>query len=347
MSRSSVWRFLLTAVLGTVAVLLLGEWAVRTRVESPSMAIPTARLRWRYAPHVRVVHSGEGFSVQHTNSLGLISPELRTPRPARRAILLGDSFAEALQVHQGLGFAAIVARDVPGVELVNAGCSGYSPLDCEEWATLHGPPLAPDVLVLELSEFNVRELLQPAVPGRIAHPPTDADRDAPVPESRMHALTRTVMQHSALVTLGVRRMNLLIADQQARLSRRFREAAVVAKRAGPPPPDPRLPALLDTVCTRTSRLAPRFVLVYIPHLEYFTPGAPLSDSVACAVVHEVAARHGWPLVDAGPGFREEFRRTGQPVHGFDNSVKGTGHINEAGHRVVGAALATALREAAR
>ena len=343
MSRPSFWRFLFTAVVGIVAVLGAGEWVVRTWVESPSIAIPTPRLRWRYGPHVRIVHSGEGFSIQRTNALGLLSPELLSPRTGRRVIVLGDSYAEALQVPAGQGFAAVAGRALPGTEVVNAGTSGYSPLDCEEWAAMHAPALAPDVLVLELSEVNVRELLLPGVPGRIAHPPSDADRDAAEPETRMRRLARSIMQHSALATLGVRRVTLLVADQRARLSRRFREAAVVAARTGAPPADPRLPALLDTVCTRASRLAPRFVILYIPHIEYFKPGQPLTDSAASAVVHEVATRHGWPLVDAGPGFREEFRRTGQPVHGFDNSVKGSGHINEAGHRIVGAALARELR----
>jgi hypothetical protein len=53
------------------------------------------------------------------------------------------------------------------------------------------------------------------------------------------------------------------------------------------------------------------------------------------------------LVDPIDRFKAEFARTGQPLHGFSNSVLGSGHINAAGHRMLGEELARAVAEAMR
>ena len=68
---------------------------------------------------------------------------------------------------------------------------------------------------------------------------------------------------------------------------------------------------------------------------------------AAAFYHAFAARNQVTLVDPDRRVRAEFARTGQPLHGFPNSVLGSGHINVAGHRVLGERLARAIAEAMR
>ena len=74
-----------------------------------------------------MVHSSEGYSVSTTNALGFFDDELRTPRPRLRALLLGDSYSEALQVPRKQNFSSVAERLVPGLEVVNSGLSGRSP----------------------------------------------------------------------------------------------------------------------------------------------------------------------------------------------------------------------------
>ncbi len=341
-------RSLLVALAGIALVLLAGELVVRTWIESPSVAIPDSRFGWRYPPHVTLVRSSEGYSVQRTNALGLLGAEVRPARPRLRVLLVGDSYAEALQVRPDQSFGSIAQRLVPGSEVIDAGVSGHNLLDHAEWVAIHADALRPDVIVIELTDGNLEDLLKPANLARFDHPPGPGTEDPPVVEGRLHRLLRGLMRRSALVTVAWRRLDLLAADQRARLSRRFQEAS-----ARPAPvdrarvaTDPRLPAMLDSLHARIARHAPRVIYVYVPHIEYFAPGCPVSYPGAAALVRAFAARQRVTLVDATKGFQEEYARTGQPVHGFANTVIGTGHINAAGHRVVGEELARALAEPA-
>lgn len=337
-------RSLLAALLGIVAVLAAGEWLVRSLLESPSVAVPVARFGWAYPAHARVVHSTEGYSVRRTNALGLFDDELRVPRPPRRVVVLGDSYAEALQVPAGEGFVDVAERLLPGTEVVNAGVSGHSPLDHAEWLETVGDSLRPDVVVVEISDANLDLLLQPEALRRFASPPRPGASLALGPETGLRAVPRWLLRHSALATVSWRRLKLLAADQRGALSRRFN--ATVTRTRGQPPEallqDPRLAPMLDSLHIRIARHARRVVYLYIPHLDYFGPGAPESYPRVRALLAGLCQREGATFLDAGDAMRAEFERTGQPVHGFANSVMGSGHINAAGQRVVGQALAALL-----
>jgi lysophospholipase L1-like esterase len=340
---------ILVALGGTLLVLVLGEAVVRTWIQSPSAALPDARFGWRYVPGATIVYSSEGHSVRRTNSLGLLDDEPRVPRPRVRALLVGDSYAEALSVPRGRSFAEVVERLDPDVDVVNAGISGSDLLDRADWLDLHAGALRPDVIVVQLTDGNLDVLLDAAHRARMAHPPVPGVQEPAEVESGAQRLVRVVMRRSALATASLRRLDLLVADQRARLSRRFREAGPRAA-AGDPRAvgtDPRLPAVLDSLHVRIARHAPRVVYVYIPHLQYFTRGAPRTYPGVAALLHDFAARESVALIDGAGPFRAEFARTGQPVHGFSNSVMGTGHLNAAGHRVLGEALARELAEPGR
>jgi hypothetical protein len=345
MSPPRPLRPIATAVAGILAVLLTGELVVRTWIASPAATVPDARFGWRYLPHARLVSSREGYSVRHTNAQGLVDDETRAVRPRWRALLLGDSYAEALQVPSGAGFAEVAERVLPGLEVVNAGASGRSPVDHADWADLHAAALAPDVIVVQLTDGDFEDLMKPGVMERLARPPV-AGEDATAPaEGRLAHLARVVMRRSALVTVSRQRIEMLVADQSARLSRRFREASSArAARPAGEAVDARIPALLDAVHARLTACAPRVVYVYIPHLVYTEPGCPARWPLERAAVQAFAERNHAPLLDVGDAFRAEFQRSGQPCHGFANSVIGTGHINSRGHRIVGEALARRLAE---
>jgi len=82
-------------------------------------------------------------------------------------------------------------------------------------------------------------------------------------------------------------------------------------------------------------------------VDYFRPRVGYGGPQAAAFYHAFAARNRVTLVDPLDELRAEFARTGQPLHGFQNSVLGKGHLNAAGHRVVGERLARAIAEALR
>jgi hypothetical protein len=236
---------------------------------------------------------------------------------------------------------------MPGLEVVNVGYSGRSPVDYADWLEEYAPRLAPDVVIVQINNGDLRDLLAPEVQARLAA--DSAPPSGPRPEGRLARTARNVLRSSSLVTVAQRRMVLLVNGERARLAKRFHKTG--ASSADPAPTtlaaDPRLPALLDALHRRVAAHAPRLIYVYIPSIDYFGPRVDYGDAQAAAFYHAFAARNQVTLVDPIDRFKAEFARTGQPLHGFSNSVLGSGHINAAGHRMLGEELARAVAEAMR
>jgi lysophospholipase L1-like esterase len=314
------------------------EIVVRLWLASPSTALPDWRCGWALPPHARIVTSIEGWSSTRTNSMGLLDDELRVPRARIRAVLLGDSYTEALQVARRDNFGSVAERRVPGLEVVNIGYSGCSPADYADWLEECGPRLAPDIVVVQLNEGDIADLLLPAARARlavIAAPPA-----GPPPAGWFARQSRRLLCSSSLVTAAWRRMKQLATDERAQLVKRFHGA-------GAPAMDPDLPALLDALHRRIAARAPRLVYLYVASVDYFAPRPGYADSSAAAFFHAFAARNRVTLVDPLDDICAEFARTGQPLHGFPNSVMGAGHLNGAGHRVVGERLAREIAKVMR
>jgi hypothetical protein len=294
-------------------------------------------------PHVRIVHSSEGWSETRTNALGLFDDEL-APYPAHRALLLGDSFAEALQVPRDDSFQRVAERADPGWEIVNAGISGRSPIQYADWLDEWDARLRPQVVLVQINDGDVDDLA-----FALAHPGSNGMIEAlgGGDERGVRRMAHELLRHSALATLVWRRIKLLSGYEHERLVHRFTHlAAASAAVERHPPLDPRLGPMMDALVRRMATHGHRVVFVYVPGIDYFaTPCAALYPERR-AFFHAFAERNHVELIDPTEAFCAEFRRTGQPVHGFANSVMGSGHINRRGHRLVGEAIAAALREPA-
>src|SRR5688572_22240025 len=109
-------------------------------------------------------HTKEGRSYVRINSDGLRDRERerRKPEGAWRLALVGDSYAEALQVDEGDGVASVLERRLGqcpalagrGVEVVNFGVSGYS--TAQELLTLREKvwDYSPDAVLLLVTTNN-------------------------------------------------------------------------------------------------------------------------------------------------------------------------------------------------
>jgi lysophospholipase L1-like esterase len=336
----------LTAVLGVALVLVAGELVARQWLISPSVTVHSERYGWVYPPHVRVVQCVEGWSVARTNSLGLLDDEPRVPRAPLRALLLGDSYAAALQVGRRDNYQSVAERCLPGLEVVNAGSVGKMPLDYANWLADQGSRLAPDIVVVQVDDGDLNDLLAPSGLARLDRPPpARAAAGAPSRESPMPTW-RSLARRSALATAIWQRVRLIATDREAHPTRPFHPGLTATARRDPFA-DPRLPAVLDSVQRRLAAHAPRLIYLYLPTVDYFASRATCREGGGAAVWRAFAARNHVTLVDMFEPFRDEFERTGQPLHGFPNSVVGRGHINAAGHRVTGERLARAIAEAMR
>ncbi len=331
-----VRRWPVVRALPAIAVLALAaELVVRTWLASPSQAIPDPAFGFVMPPHVLVVHSTEGYSRQRTNALGQFDDELRVPPPPLRALLLGDSYAEALQVPRRLDFCSVAESLEPGVEVVNAGLSGRSPLDYA--ATLEGliPSVHPNAVVVVVNDGDLDDIVKRLRPDGSIKPPESRAGPLSLPAR----LARAVLRTSALAQMLRNRVEELTMHETARLRHKFEGRPLYLPTA---PIDPRVAGVLDRVQSRLAATGMPIIYVYIPGMTYFDGPPHVSYPDRRRFYHEFAARNGVTLVDVADDFVASVETTGQPVHGFPNSLIGKGHINARGHGVVGRDLAAAL-----
>lgn len=98
-------------------------------------------LRWSNAP------GAEGI-----NSLGLRGPELRSPKPSKRILVIGDSIAfgyglNATETIPARVEAMLRARGIDA-EVLNGGVVAYSSRQEGRWLEVHGDTLAPDEVIV-------------------------------------------------------------------------------------------------------------------------------------------------------------------------------------------------------
>ncbi len=348
------------ALLGFLVLAGAGELASRLWLQSPAVKQVYTPYGWIQTPHSRIVYSHEGHSVSRLNSYGFHDSEVRTDRPPVRGLLMGDSYAQAEQMPPGDNFDSVAERALPGLELINTGYSGRSPIHYALYLPTLVAMFHPDVVVIQLNDGDIRNLERSGILN--LDPDEGLRRFLAREPSRVSSggildAGRWVARHSALANFIYRRGTILGRQEKARLEAKFTGSPEGAGEAAAGEGDAeaasdtttaidsRVVRLMDVIGDRWSAMDLPVILVYIPAMNYTPDGCTPAFPARRRFYHEFARRHGFRLVDAAGPFEARFRRTGQPLHGFMNSRIGGGHINAAGHEVVGTLIAEAIRDA--
>lgn len=332
----------LRALAVAALLLLVLELATRLVLSSPRVYMPHPEFGFMYRPLRSILHTREGYSRTRTNSLGFVDDELLAERPGRRTLLLGDSFSAAVEVPRGECFASLVEARLGDHELINAGQPGWGPLNQLLLLRSWGPRLLPDQVVLQVNDPDL-ESLRATRGVCLARDERGEWVVRLVPDRSAYARAKgaavLVCEQSALATALSERLELLVSAEAKRYRRRFSPGP-----AAPAPPilieEVRAP--LRWVLGRLQRETPRLVVLYLPSLNYRGGAATLAHPERQALYVQTCAELGIELVDASEAMQAAFARDGQPLHGFQNSLMGQGHLNSAGHAVVGALLSDAL-----
>ncbi|HEX8283932.1 MAG TPA: SGNH/GDSL hydrolase family protein [Pyrinomonadaceae bacterium] len=152
-------------LLSVVFALVVAEVFLRaTGYSYQTFYRPDDVLGYTLEPGAEGWHKKEGRSYVRVNSEGLRDREHQKRKPPNtlRVAVLGDSYAEALQVEQVDGFTSVLERRLPecpalagrAVEVINFGVSGYS--TAQELLTLRQKVWAyePDVVLLMVTTNN-------------------------------------------------------------------------------------------------------------------------------------------------------------------------------------------------
>ncbi|MBA3240984.1 MAG: SGNH/GDSL hydrolase family protein [Acidobacteria bacterium] len=202
---------LLVVAGGVLAGLLIFELALRLAGYTyPVFYAPDAARGWSLRPGVEGWYRKEGEAYIRVNSDGLRDREHARPKPpdTLRVAVLGDSYAEALQVEQEKAFWSVMEARLQGcggfggkkVEVINFGVSGYG--TAQELLTLREKvwDYSPDVVLLAVTTNNDLIDNSRALKGTDEIPyfafrdgqlvPDDSFRDNPAFRWRQSALSR-------------------------------------------------------------------------------------------------------------------------------------------------------------
>jgi hypothetical protein len=156
---------ILTILLGFLAAVALAEVGIRlANRHFPYFYCYDAQRGWGLRPGVTGYYNREGHAEVSINSAGFRGPEVSAAKPhgVFRVAVLGDSYAEAIQVPYDETFSAVAARElthcqaVAGrrVQVLDFGVDGYG--TAQELITLRRKVWAysPDMVVLALFMGN-------------------------------------------------------------------------------------------------------------------------------------------------------------------------------------------------
>jgi hypothetical protein len=331
---------LFALVLAEGVLRLLGQTPYAVNPERAKFWLHDETLGWRHRPNQSGAFAKSPFEIQvDINSGGLRDREYPHEKPAgrQRIVVLGDSYTWGFGVEQPDIFTELLEESHPGVDVINAGVSGYATDQQLLWFRSEGVRYSPDLVLLVFTGNDEHDNAQHLVYG-IYHKPKFVLRDGEltltnVPVPRVSWLRRAVHwlgQRTALFGLVGRARYTVIAAVRNRI--RQGGGGEEAPAAAPRPPEERFAvtlAILEEMKRTAEAAGARFAIFIHGH-------------------GWVAGYHGkyWEMV-------ETLKRFGYAPLVFEESaeydqkelmIPKDGHWNEKGHGVVARELSKMIDE---
>jgi hypothetical protein len=362
-------QHLLTLAFAVLLALLAAEGVSRMlpRPPEPPTRIYDARTGFRLRPGMRGTWTVENPGHFAFNSAGFRDVEwTAAKRTPHRVAVLGDSFAEALQVDLEQSFPKLAERQLRDTEVMNFGVSGQGQVEELLTYRTYVRPFHPDLVVLAFFPGNDSldnwRRSRPSLRFPVfVTPAADGVTMQPAPGVERLAWLR------GLFDAAIYRSTLLQRLQGARLAA-FRRGSGGIGRAGlwegafgnfggtvkdfEPMwglTEKLVLQLRRDVAADTGRADGLLVVclteglqVHRAQRERFLKDYPGRDpDYAEARMRAFCAANGIPFLALSPEMRRFNESGDRLLHGFDGT--GDGHYNLDGHRVAAAAIAARLR----
>jgi hypothetical protein len=381
---------LLLLAFGCFVGLAIAELALRVaRVSFPLPYQPDSHCGARLRPGFAAWFTKEGRAYVRINSAGMRDQEhsLHKPPGTVRIAVLGDSYAEAVQVPLEATFWSVLGRELERqqtfgavrVEVLNFGVSGYGTGQELQMLRHYVWPYEPDIILLAfLAGNDVRNNSRRLEPDQV-RPFFDLREGALVLDDsfRNHP---TYLQANSHWTRG--KVALINASRVLQLVHEWKNRRTTSERS--PAPGGGTPAVAgvfaadpggpwreawrvteEILCEiqRESHAhhARLFVALVTEDFQVHPDSSTrerllrehgLDDPlVAERRIESLAQRAGFTVICLAEELGDYAAKNRAFLHGFANTRWGTGHWNELGHRVAGQAIARSIdaemRSAAR
>jgi len=332
-------RFWLHTLVWFVALFIGFELLSRLAIGSS----PRERFDPRYdripLAHEAIVESSEGFSRGRTNELGHLDGPMPHALPSDAILVIGDSYTEARQVAQQERFTDRLGARL-GRRVYNIGHTGWSPVNALRFLVAERSSFAPATVIVQVSGNDLADIFSPKRPRLVEQADARGGFSIVLPKREKRGTAKRITE-------------LRLAVSRSALAANVLRSVLTILGTGPdddaghPPtacsvPDPRSARALTWLVGELALAHPDVRLLYLPQLEYHG-GCFDKCALGRELYRSAAAQARIPLTDATDALCERFRATRQPLHGFWNTVPGTGHLNSEGHAVVATVLETAMR----
>jgi hypothetical protein len=365
------------AILGILTATLAAEGVLRLIEKTP--------FAWKILPIAEVSLYGPDIDTGYTlrpnisgtwitenrvrieiNSLGLRDKRLETTKPAgeQRVALVGNSFAEALQVNLEETYQTIAEKTLSSatrnIELINLGLAGATPAVQAVRAQSRGLSFQPDLFLFMTNflDFAVESDDDTYFPAYVVQADGHAVlkygfRDRLFFKLRMSAVGRAgywILDHSKLVTLINNRKNQgdpralnYVSPPPPPCERQRNSAITLLRDSMPADLAARLDAFISDLdhLSKTGTLTP--VILSLTNL----PGCTEDDRKNLVSLMQKRLEGKNVIIIDFESFLEKNMThypgvTKRDLRGFGLG-KGTGHLNEVGHKIYAGAVVDILR----
>jgi lysophospholipase L1-like esterase len=382
-NRRRWWLRLALIGVGLSIGLVLAELALRLiGVGYPLPYAPDEYCGTRLRPGFQAWFTEEGRAFVRINSAGFRDRERSLPKPANtvRIAVLGDSYAEALQVPLERTFWHLLEEELTRrktfgarrVEVLNFGVSGYGTAQELQVLRHYVLPYAPDVVLLAFFAGNdVRNNSYQLEPYRIRPFFTLSNGNLILNDDfRSHPdylKANTPAVRFKVTCINRSRILQLVREWRGRAAERpdgvpagalgIETNAVFLEPADPAWEDAWqvTERLIEQVCKESRDAGARFLLVGVSHPIQVHPDVEQREAYRRKLgvadlfyperrLEALATCKGFPMIALARPMQDFATKNNEYLHGFANSGWGIGHWNPAGHVFAAEKIADALAE---
>lgn len=337
-------------------------------------------LGWAHQPGISGWWRVEGNGYVEINSEGMRDRSYHREKPENtvRIAVLGDSFAEAMQVNAEEAFWAILEEKLTNclalkgrtIEAINFGVSNYGTAQQLILLQQKVGQYSPDLVILafftgnDISD-NHRKLDNRNRPyfiyknGELMLDMSFRNPDKTLPPyglSRVDELPNWLVEHSRILQL-VKKIELenrnrwLEAQRQIVYDRVFKEPQDKAWEEAWKVTEELLLLMQEEVKEKQAK----FLVVTLSNEVQVNPVPNFQQEWAEEKgitdifypdkrIKKLGDRHGFPVLNLAPTFQTYARENQVCLHGFENALDCGGHWNEKGHRLAGELMAPEVCE---
>jgi hypothetical protein len=292
------------------------------------------------ASHSVVVIANEGFGITHYVADG----EIATPyQGGENIVVLGDSYTEALQVMDNQKYPSIAEESLRQkgyfVDIRNLGFGGRSIADYVYLAPLIISNYDPAIVVFQVNRGDIAEAFKTEQSNYFIlmnDQPLSIVHSAHFYGDPWLAWGRDLLNFSSAIVNGYSRYHTVISSRNARI-----DTTTVS------PADPIDITLAVLQALKTAYEGRKLIIIFIPYSpSIIGDSLILEDETTQKMVEIANTIEGWVLINPANEFISLLQNNEIP-RGFNNTSPGSGHLNRAGHQIIGSMLASQIEEMLR